>query len=112
MKITYDKQSLQNGQRLRVQAEENPGTMATYNGADINEPSPGLASKNAVRKAGPGGFHAMQLMNNPEAANATNKWMEEFGQSVQGGQFNQEKMQQAQANATLNITNQELGRKG
>ena len=112
MKITYDKQSLQNGQRMRIQAEENPGTMATYNGADISEPSPGLASKNAVRKAGPGGFHAMQLMNNPEAAESTNKWMESFGQSVQGAEFNAEKMQQAQAEATLNITNQELGRKG
>ena len=112
MKITYDKQSLQNGQRMRIQAEENPGTMATYNGADINEPSPGLASKNAVRKAGPGGFHAMQLMNNPEAIADTNSWMEKFGQSVQGGQFNAKKAEDAQAQATLNITNQELGRKG
>ena len=112
MKITYDKQSLQNGQRMRIQAEENPGTMATYNGADINEPSPGLASKNAVRKAGPGGFHAMQLMNNPEAAMATSNWMEQFGQSVEGGQFNAKKAEDAQAQATLNITNQELGRKG
>ena len=76
---------------MRIQAEENPG--------------------NAVRKAGPGGFHAMQLMNNPEAAIATNKWMNEFGQSVPGAEFNAQKMQQAQANATLNITNQELGRK-
>ncbi len=112
MKITYDKQSLQNGQRMRIQAEENPGTMATYNGADINEPSPGLASKNAVRKAGPGGFHAMQLMNNPEAIASTSNWMEQFGQSVQGGQFNAKKAEDAQAQATLNITNQELGRKG
>ena len=79
MKITYDKQSLQNGQRMRVQAEENPGTMATYNGADINEPSSGLASKNAVRKAGPGGFHALQLMNNPQDMESTSNWMEQFG---------------------------------
>ncbi len=112
MKITYDKQSLQNGQRMRIQAEENPGTMATYNGADINEPSPGLASKNAVRKAGPGGVHAMRLKTDPEYAMKTAEWEGLFGQSVQGGKFNQEKMQQAQANATLNITNQELGRKG
>jgi len=112
MKITYDKQALQNGQRMRIQAEENPGTMATYNGADINEPSPGLASKNAVRKAGPGGFHAMQLRNNPEAAMATENWMGQFGQSVQGGEFNAKKEQDAQSLATLNITNQELGRRG
>ena len=112
MKITYDRQSLKSGERLRAQAEENPGTMATYNGADINEPSPGLAAKNSVRKAGPGGYHALELMNNPEAAMATNNWMEQFGQSVQGGQFNAKKEQDAQAQATLNITNQELGRKG
>ncbi len=112
MKITYDRQSLKSGERLRAQAEENPGTMATYNGADINEPSPGLAAKNSVRMAGPGGYHALELQNNPEAAMATSKWMENFGQSVQGGQFNAEKMQQAQDRATLDITNQELGRKG
>ncbi len=93
--------------------EESPGEIATYNGADMTAGNGGgLAARNEVRKAGPGGVHAMRLMNDPTAAAETNTWMEQFGQSNQGSEFNAAKSQQAEQVATLNITNQELGRKG
>ena len=111
MNIQYDRQALQSGQRMRQITEEAPGEMATYNGADMTTGTGGgLAARNEVRKAGPGGVHAMRLMNDPTAAAETNSWMEQFGQSNQGSEFNAAKTQQAEQVATLNITNQELGR--
>ena len=111
MNIKYDKQALQSGQRMRQITEEAPGEMATYNGADMTTGTGGgLAARNEVRKAGPGGVHAMRLMNDPAAAAETNNWMEQFGLSNQGSEFNAAKTQQAEQVATLNITNQELGR--
>ena len=110
MNIRYDKQSLVNGQKMRTMNEETPSTFATYNGADAQMGGGNLAARNEVRKAGPGGVHAMRLMNDPGAAAETNSWMEQFGQSNQGSEFNATKTAQAEDVATLNITNQELGR--
>ena len=111
MKISYDKQSLVNGQKMRQMNEESPGEIATYNGADMTTGTcGGLAARNEVRKAGPGGVHAMRLMTDPGAAAQTNTWMEQFAQSNQGAEFNATKTAQAEDVATLNITNQELGR--
>lgn len=111
MKISYDRQSLLSGQKMRQMNEESPGEIATYNGADMTTGTGGgLAARNEVRKAGPGGVHAMRLMNDPVAAAETNNWMEQFGQSNQGSEFNAAKSAQAENAATLNITNQELGR--
>ena len=111
MKISYDRQSLVNGQKMRQMNEESPGEIATYNGADMTTGTGGgLAARNEVRKAGPGGVHAMRLMNDPVAAAQTNTWMEQFGENNYGAEFNATKMAQAEDVATLNITNQELGR--
>ena len=113
MNISYDKQALLNGQKMRNKTEESPGTLATYNGIDMSSGGGnGLAANNETRMAGPGGVHAMRLKTDPEYARKTMEWDNEFAQSNQGSDFNATKMANARAKAELNMTNQELGRKG
>ena len=109
MKISYDRQSLVNGQKMRQMNEESPGEIATYNGADMTTGTGGgLAARNEVRKAGPGGVHAMRLMNDPGAAAQTNTWMEQFGenqlQALNSMQLKQLKLKTLQ-HSTLPIKN-------
>jgi hypothetical protein len=112
MNVSYDRQSLVNGQKLRNKTEESPGTLATYNGVDMSSGGGnGLAANNETRMAGPGGVHAMRLKTDPEYAMKTAEWEGLFGQSNQGADFNATKRAAAQAQAELNITNQQLGRR-
>ena len=96
MSIQYDPQTLIEGNRLRQQASERPSTFAEYNGAVDVIPSGGLQLRNQTRFAGQRGVRAIELMNNPQAAMQTQEWMNMFGQSVPGFQFNQAKMMMAQ----------------
>ena len=112
MNISYDKQSLISGQKMRQMNEESPGTMATYNGADMTTGTGGgLAAKNEVRKAGPGGVHAMRLKTDPQAFNETQEWMGQFGETVEGNNFNAVKIQRAQNEADSKITNEQERRR-
>ena len=96
MSIQYDPQTLREGNRLRMQASERPSTFAEYNGAVDVIPPGGLAATNQTRMAGQMGARALQLMTDPAAAKQTNEWMNLFGQSVPGYQFNEAKMMMAQ----------------
>ena len=112
MNIKYDKQALQSGQRMRQMTEESPGTMATYNGADMTTGTGGgLAAKNEVRKAGPGGVHAMRLKTDPQAFKETQDWMGQFGETVEGNNFNAVKIQRAQNEADSKIINEQERRR-
>ena len=94
MKLTYNRADLIQGNRLRKEAEERPTTFAEYDGA-VDPITPDNLDRAASRKAGPVGARAMQLMNDPEAIQATNNWMNLFAQSNQGADFNRTKSQQA-----------------
>ena len=94
MKLTYNRADIVQGNRLRKEAEERPTTFAEYDGA-VEPITPDNLDRSASRKAGPVGARALQLMNDPEAIQATNNWMNLFGQSNEGAQFNQTKSQQA-----------------
>ena len=112
MNIKYDKQALQSGQRMREMTEESPGSMATYNGADMTTGTGGgLAAKNEVRKAGPGGVHAMRLKTDPVAFKETQEWMGQFGETVPGYEFNSVKIQRAQNEADSKIINEQERRR-
>ena len=112
MNISYDKQSLISGQKMRQMNEESPGTMATYNGADMTTGTGGgLAAKNEVRKAGPGGVHAMRLKTDPVAFKETQDWMQQFGETVEGNNFNAVKIERAQNEADSKITNEQERRR-
>ena len=110
MNTKYDRQSLIQGNRIRRQNEEQPATFAEYNGAVDVVPSGNMELRNQTRMAGQQGARALELMANPAAAQQVNNWMELFGQSNQGGQFNMEKEKQAMARAQLAESEIELAR--
>ena len=100
MNNEFDRNSILQGNRLRRENAEKPVTFAYYNGEVEPIPSKSLQASSALRGtrqrfAGPGGGFAMKLMNDPEQAQATKDWMEMFGESNQGYEFNQAKMMEA-----------------
>ena len=101
MDLTYDRNSILNGNELRRQAEERPPTFAEYNGSVDTFPSTQLDRTANSRKAGQMGQRALELMTNPEAQEVTNAWMSSFAQSNPGVEFYRDRMQlqamQAQA---------------
>ena len=105
MNLTYDRASLLQGNKIRKENEERPVTFAEYNGAVDAEPTQNL-DQTQQRMAGPVGARAMQLMNDPVAQDATNNWMELFGQSNQGTEFNASKQAQATEAATTEVMTQ------
>ena len=107
MNLTYDRASILQGNKLRMENEERPTTFAEYNGAVDAQPSLNLDQSNQ-RMAGPVGARAMELMTNPAAQAATNNWMDMFGQSNQGTEFNMAKQQQADEQAELAVLNAEV----
>ena len=109
MDQTFNRAAVLQGNQLKRQLEEFPTIPAMVNGDVDPLTSQGLAAQNTVRKAGPGGVHAINLMNNPEAIAATENWMNLFGQSNAGMEFNQAKMIQAQNMALADATNQMRG---
>ena len=110
MSINYDRQTLVEGNRLQKQAEERPTTFAEYNGAVEPQPTGDLELSSQTRMAGQKGARAVELMNNPNAQYEVDQWMASFGQSNQGAEFNQAKMDQAAEADSLAQTNAELGK--
>jgi hypothetical protein len=97
MDYKYNKNSLIQGERYRREKEENPSTFALYNGEVNPLDSDNLQSSSSARKAGQVGQRALELMNNPEAAQRTDEWMNQFGQSNEGAEFNRSKQAEADA---------------
>ena len=97
--MEYNPEVVRHGNRLRQEAEENPSTFAMYNGEADVVPDENLTGRNSVRKAGPGGKRAIELMSNPVAMQQTQQWMSMFGQSNEGVAFNQGAMQKAMMGA-------------
>ena len=105
MDLSYDRSAILNGNELRRQAEERPPTFAEYNGATDAVPATSLDITSNNRKAGPMGMRALELMNNPEAIAATDRWMSLFGQSNQGVEFNAARQAQLDAQAETQVMN-------
>ena len=95
MNDSFDRNSILQGQRLRMENSERPVTFAYYNGEVEPIPSKNLQSSSAQRFAGDAGGFAMRLMNDPAEAQRTQNWMSMFSQSNQGFEFNQAKMIEA-----------------
>ena len=92
----FDRNAVLQGARLKRELQEQPTVPAMVSGQDDPLTSDNLALGSSIRKAGPGGVHAVNLMTNPEAQAATNNWMNLFGQSNEGMAFNQAKMIEAE----------------
>lgn len=94
----FDPKTIQHGNRVRDELKQTPATFATDSGVVKVMPDRQLKTTSKTRMAGPMGQRAVELMNDPAAAQATAKWMQLFGQSNEGLQFNQAKMMMAGGN--------------
>ena len=91
--MTFNPRVIQQGNAAKKAAEETPNVFATEGGSSSSMGTVSLDQKAKLRKAGPGGAFAMQMMQDPELAQRVAQWSAQFAQSNQGMQFNQAKMQ-------------------
>ena len=90
MNMEYTQASVSQGRVNQAKQQEQPNTFATDNGAvDVTQASNLDTPKQ--RMAGKFGHRVLEFMNNPEEQERTNAWMEMFGMSNEGLQFNQAK---------------------
>ena len=90
--MSFDRATIQHGNRLKQEAEETPNSFATEGGASAVGPTGQLDRKSQQRMAGPGGAFAMNMMQDPQLQQRVANWNQQFSQSNQGMQFNQAKM--------------------
>lgn len=89
--MNFNPRDLQNGRLNQQKARETPGSFASTNGTTEVNPT-GDLSKSNRRMAGQVGSRALELMSNPEEQRRTGNWMQMFGTSNQGMQWNAAKM--------------------
>ena len=95
MNFLYSPNDIAAGMVNKNKAEETPNVFAEMDGAAQVSPSIGLDEKSKQRMAGgPAAARALQLMNDPVEQERTMGWMEAFGMSNQGMEFNQAKTMQ------------------
>jgi hypothetical protein len=87
--MKYSPEDISQGLALKRQAEETPSNFGILEGATER---PSGESFGKARMAGPGGDRAMQMMNDPVEQKRTMGWMNRFGLSNEGMQFNQARM--------------------
>ena len=86
--MKYEREAILEGNKTQKRLQETPSTFHAAN--QLDRPA------TRTRMAGEQGARAIELMSNPEAQKQAQNWMQLFGQSNQGMQFNQAKMIQAQ----------------
>ena len=89
--MSFNAKDLQNGRLNQQKARETPGSFASTNGTTEVNPT-GDLSKSNRRMAGQVGSRALEIMNNPDEQKRTANWMQMFGTSNQGAQWNAAKM--------------------
>ena len=89
--MNYDRADLINGLTNQQKATDSPSTFSTTQGVVKGEQT-GRLDTNSQRMAGQEGERFLQMMNDPVEAERTNRWMEAFGLSNEGYEFNQAKM--------------------
>lgn len=93
--MNFNQAQIQQGRMNAQSSEETPSSFGSINGSAETNPTKDL-SKNPRRMAGQVGARALAMMNDPEEIQRTNTWMDQFGMSNQGMQWNQAKMQMSQ----------------
>ena len=94
--MKFSQSAIQQGRMNQSAGEETPGSFAEINGASEVNATKDL-TKSPRRMAGEMGARAMSLMNDPVEQKRTADWMQQFGMSNQGMEFNQAKMMMAQS---------------
>ena len=91
MDMNYSQASVTQGRANQAKAEEQPNTFFTTNGIDQISQRSSL-DRPTQRMAGQFGHRALEYMNDPAEQSRTDAWMDMFGMSNQGMEFNQAKM--------------------
>lgn len=88
-----NKQTIQQGRQNQLEANETPASFTMENGVVRSEDTGDLAFKaRNNRMAGEMGARALELMNDPAELERTQSWMQAFGQSNQGMEWNMARM--------------------
>jgi hypothetical protein len=90
--MDYSPQDIQQGNSLKIKAEETPSNFGTVDGAIERQESSGFGK---TRFAGQKSARLVELMQDPVEAQRTQNWMTQFGLSNEGMQFNQARMMMA-----------------
>ena len=91
MDFQYQPNDISAGMIHKSKQEETPNVFAEMDGAARVSPSAGLDRTSQQRMAGPVGARALELANNPDEQKRTQAWMDAFGMSNPGFEFNQAK---------------------
>ena len=89
--MNFNKAQLQQGRMNAQAASETPGTFGETNSSDIVHGTHDL-TKSPMRMAGQMGVRALQLMEDPEESKRTATWMQQFGLSNAGREWNGDTM--------------------
>ena len=88
-----NRQVIQQGRQNQLEANETPASFTMENGVVRSEDTGDLAFKaRSNRMAGQMGARALELMNDPDELQRTQNWMQAFGQSNQGMEWNMARM--------------------
>ena len=88
-----NKETIRQGRQNQLEANETPSSFMVENGVAVSEDTGDLAFRTRDnRMAGQAGARALQLMQDPAELDRTAKWMQAFGQSNQGAEWNMAKM--------------------
>ena len=91
MKLNYSQTGVAQGRMNQAKAQDAPNTFGTESGADqVTQMS--KLDKPKQRMAGQMGHRVLEYMNDPAERARTDSWMDMFGLSNQGMQFNQAKI--------------------
>lgn len=92
--MDIDPRVIQDGNRLKDELKSNPSTFGSDGG--VSKPQARSLDKSSpTRMAGEMGARYLAMVSDPSEAERTDQWMEMFGQSNQGAEFNQSKLNQA-----------------
>ena len=91
MKFEFDPSNVAQGRQQQQKQIERPATFGTQNNAEQVTQATRL-DKPQQRMAGQMGERILEFMENPEEQERTMAWMQAFGKSNQGMEFNQAKM--------------------
>ncbi len=89
--MSFDRRAIQQGRLNQQKAEETPNSFGTEDGTAVVNPT-GDLSKSNRRMAGQMGGRAIEMMTNPDEQKRVAQWMQMFGTTNQGMQWNAAKM--------------------
>jgi hypothetical protein len=93
--VNYSKEAILQGNRIQREGKEQVETFPQSGGTNDYRPLGDLSKSHGTRMAGDIGGFAMALLSNPQMQKNVTNWMQQFGDSNQGFQFNQARMMKA-----------------